>query len=204
MASLSDDMRDKRHIKRRFSVLIIDKDLGNYGLYKSILSAEYDIDCINSISMSASMCSSKAYEVILVDGQFNVDEVKIFYGEVVNQHKKDKPILIVLEEKSNKESIIEYLAVGAREYIEKPFTKESLTNILFEQLLRRREYNIRKSILIVDEDYEHAKELKSYLKESYNVFIVNTYDLARQFMESKLPDLVICEIKIFEKCIDGA
>ena len=204
MASLSDNMKSKRDVKRKSSVLIIDKDLGNFGLYKSILSVEYDLDCINSLYMAANMCSSKLYDIIIVDGQFDIDATDIFYKNVKSRYKNDAPILLVLEEKSNKESIIGYLSIGAREYIEKPFTKENITNTLYEQLKKRREYNIRKSVLIVDEDYELLKELKGNLKDNYNVSIVGSYELARQFMISRLPDLIICEINIFEKYIDEA
>ena len=204
MASLSDNMKSKRDVKRKSSVLIVDKDLGNFGLYKSILSVEYDLDCINSLYMAANMCASKLYDIIIVDGQFDIDATDIFYKNVKSRYKNDSPILLVLEEKSNKESIIGYLCIGAREYIEKPFTKENITNTLYEQLKKRREYNIRKSVLIVDEDYEVLKELKGYLRDNYNISIVGSYELARQFMISRLPDLIICDIKIFERYLDDA
>lgn len=204
MASLSDEMKYKRDVKRKASVLIIDKDLGNFGLYKSILSVEYDLDCINTLSMAANMCTSKIFDIIIVDGQFDIEEADSFYKNVKSRYKQNSPLLLVLEEKSNKESIIGYLGIGAREYIEKPFTKEGITNVLYEQLKKRREHSIRKSVLIVDEDYELLKELKGYLKDNYNVSIVSSYELARKFMTMRLPDLIICEIKIFEMCIDDA
>ncbi len=202
MASLSEDMKSKREVKRRSTVLIIDKDLGNYGLYKSILAMEYELDCINSIQSARNMCDEKHYDVILVDGGFETDDVEEFYVAVKTKYKKDRPILLVLAEPHNKETIIEYLGIGAREYIPKPFTKEGITNTIYEQLKRRRENTIRKSILIVDEDYEQLRELKSYLIHKYRVACVNSYEMAKKFMMSSMPDLTICDLKLFEKAVD--
>ncbi len=204
MASLSEDMRSKRDVRRKSSVLIVDKDLGNYGLYKAILAMEYELECINSIIAATNLCKSKRYDVIIVDGAFNVEDVDKFYNGIEVNKKDEKPILLVLEEQANKESIINFLSIGAREYIDKPFSKEGLTNIIYEQLKKRRECVVRQSILIADYDEDLLREYKSYLNHKYNVSIVNTYEIARQFMENNMPDMVICDMKLFEKCIDDA
>lgn len=202
MASLSDDMKVKRDIKRRATVLIVDEDLGNYGLYKSILTMEYELECTNSISKAKIMCEEKHYDAILVDGVLDVEEVDRFYGEVREKYKNEEPILLVIEEPQNKESIIAYLGIGAKEYIAKPFTKDGITNTIYEQIKKRREKSIRKSILIADDDYEQLRELKGYLRDKYNVTCVNSHELAKQYMMNHMPNLVLCDTKIFEMCID--
>lgn len=197
MASLSQQMKNKRDIRRRSSILIIDKDLGNYGLYKSILAMEYELECVNSINMAMNMCKSRYFDVIIADGSFSPDVIGAFNSEVAGMHDKDAPILLVLEEPENKESIISFLCEGARDYIAKPFSKEGLTNAIYEQLKKRREHEVRQSILIVDSDYELLKSMKSYLAPLYDVSVVNCCEVAERFAEKCRPDLIICDFAMF-------
>jgi len=130
-------MINKNEIRVKSSVLIIDSDLGNFGLYKAILSKEYDLECVNSLSTASDRCENKSFDVLLIDGTFNVDETEVFYKKLKAKYEKNTPILLVLEEKDNKDSIICYLAIGAREYIEKPFTKEGIINGISDTLKRK-------------------------------------------------------------------
>ena len=41
MSCLTEEMKNKRDRKRKWSLLVVDGDLGNMGLYKSILATEY-------------------------------------------------------------------------------------------------------------------------------------------------------------------
>lgn len=204
MASLSEEMKNKRDVRRRYSVLIIDKDLGNFGLYKSILSMEYELECINSITIAANICKGKVYDVIVIDGGVNVEAAEEFYNAVVNMHQSDKPILLVLEEPSNKESIVNFLSIGAKDYIPKPFSKEGITNVIYGQLKKRREKEISQEVLIVDQEFEILKELKGYLEHKYKVNIINSCDIANKYIERYKPNLIICDISMFDQSLQDA
>ncbi len=197
MASLSEEMKNKRDVRRRASVLIIDKDLGNYGLYKSILAMEYELECINSTATALTICNGRAFDVIVVDGGFEVAEVEAFFNAIMEKCKEEKPICLVLEESANKESIVNYLSIGAKDYIAKPFTKEGITNVIHNQLKKRRENKIRQEVLIIDEDFENLKQLKGYLEHKYKVDIINSREIANKYIARYKPNLVICDIGMF-------
>ena len=197
MASLSEQMKNKRDVRRRATVLIIDKDLGNFGLYKSILAMEYELECANSINMAMNMCRGRYFDVIVVDGGFSADVMGAFYSEVKSMHDEAEPIMLVLEEPSNKESIISYLCEGASDYIAKPFSKEGITNIIYEQIKKRRERSVRQNILIVDSDFELMTSMKNYLQPLYDVNIINCCEIAESFVDKCKPDLIICDISMF-------
>lgn len=197
MASLSEQMKNKRDVRRRSAVLIIDKDLGNYGLYKSILAMEYELECANSINLAMSLLRSRYFDVIIADGSFSPDVIGALYSEVCGLYEEEEPILLVLEEPHNKETIIDYLCEGARDYIVKPFSKEGITNILYEHLKKRRSRTVRQKVLIVDDDFKLLTEMKEYLEPMYDVNIINSREAAERFAERYTPDLVICDIAMF-------
>lgn len=199
MASLSEQMKNKRDVRRRSTVLIIDKDLGNYGLYKSILAMEYELECANSINLAMNLCRSRYFDVIIVDGGFSPDVMGAFYSEVTGLHEEEEPILLVLEEPDNKESIISYLCEGAIDYIPKPFSKEGITNILYEHLKKRRSRTVRQNVLIVDKDFKLMTEMKGYLEPLYDVNIINCCEVAESFVRKRKPDLIICDIAMFRE-----
>lgn len=134
MTDLPDKIKHEMNVRIKPLIIIIDRDLGNYGLYKSILASEYDLLCVNSIEMAAKQCGDKKLAAIVIDGCFDVDEADSFYKTVKEQYREEKPILLVIEEPSNKDSIISYLCIGAKEYIPKPFTKEGITGTIRDQL----------------------------------------------------------------------
>ena len=82
MASLSKEMRSKRDIKRMPSLLIVDSDVGNIGLYKSILSAEYEMDNVYDISAARNKLEEKKYKII----NFKVAEKTLIRGGTSYTH----------------------------------------------------------------------------------------------------------------------
>ena len=199
MASLSEEMRYKRDIRRKSTILIIDKDLGNFGLYKSILAMEYELECVHTLEAAASFCRTKFYDVIIADGCFEAESIEPLYDEVKQKYKENYSMLFLLEEPQNKDSIISYLSIGAEGYIPKPFTKDGIMSTIREHLSARRKKDIMHSVLVVDEDYENLCQIKRYIDTVYNVIIVNVCEEAVNYIEKCKPNLVICEIGMFEK-----
>ena len=68
MASLSKEMRSKRDIKRTSSLLIVDKDMGNMGLYRSILSMEYETDYAFSLEEAQKKTEEKDEKTLYFGG----------------------------------------------------------------------------------------------------------------------------------------
>ena len=201
MASLSDEMKNKRDVRRRSSILIIDKDLGNYGLYKSILAMEYELQCVNSIDAASGLCNGKLFDVIVIDSGLDIEDVENFYNEVVEKYKDENPIFLVLEEPSNKESIVNFLSIGMKDYIAKPFSKDGITNVIYEQLKKRREKEICHNVLIIDKDFETLREMKGCLEHKYKVNIVNSCDIAKSYIEHHKPNLIICDLSMLEQSV---
>ncbi len=194
MASLSEEMKNKRDVKRKAEVLIVDKDLGNFGLYKAILSAEYILECAYNVAMAKQLCSSRAFDVIVIDGTVGVDSFKELRAELKERYGDNIPELLVMEEPEHKAEIISYMCVGAKGYIPKPFSKDGMIEAIYELLQKRRKKETKHTITIIDTDLAGLKAMKRTLEKRYIVGIINDIEMAKDYVSKKTPDLVIMDV----------
>ena len=93
MACLTEEMKNKRERKRKSSLLIVDGDLGNMGLYKSILSTEYDLEHAFKLEEAKAKLEDGESDVIILDDAFNNEKLLQFIQEI---NKKNTEQLICL------------------------------------------------------------------------------------------------------------
>ena len=197
MASLSKEMRSKRDIKRTSSLLIVDKDIGNVGLYKSILSMEYETEYVFSLEEAHTKINEKQYDAIILDDDFNEDAISSFLDEA--KEKDNEQVVCLITDKANNEFLISALCKGVCRIIPKPFTRDGLSNAIYEALKEKRQMFVKKHILIVDNDLDNLKHMKKELQESYNVTIMNCWHTSLSFIKKFRPDLIIAEAYMAEE-----
>lgn len=203
MASLSEKMKNKRDVKRKAEILIIDKDLGNFGLYKAILSVEYILECAFNVQMAKQLCAVRTFDLVVIDGDLGVENFRELCAELKKLYEKNMPELLVMEEPDLKEKIIQYMCSGAKGFIPKPFSKEGMTDIIYKVLHERRKNETKHHITIIDNDFAHLKSMKTMLDKRYKVDIINDVDVAKDYITKKDPDLVVMDVSILggEHCI---
>lgn len=194
MASLSEEMRNKRDVKRRSTVLIVDKDLGNIGLYKSILAMEYELDCVSNIRAAVERCQQKTYDVIVADDGLGIGGIADFYSEAQKLYGRGELIFLVLSEPSDKENIMKCMCFGATGYIAKPFTKDGMSGKIYDAIKEKRQREVRNKVLILDHDKTTLCQMKDYLKDKYAVEIMNDCHNVAEYLKHNIPGLIIFDI----------
>ena len=191
MASLSKEMRNKRDVKRTPSLLIVDSDVGNMGLYKSILATEYEMDIVFDIRAALEKTDEKKYDAIVLDDDFEKEEIIAFLAQV-NQSEVGQ-VVCLISDKKDEVFMVKALCSGVYRIIDKPFTREGLSNAIYEEIKRRRDAFVKKHILIVDEDLNNLKEMKKVLGESFYVVTMNCCDTSLRYINKYHPDLIIAD-----------
>lgn len=203
MSSLSEEMKNKRDIKRKSAVLVVDGDLGNYGLYMSILSMEYEVDCVDKTLQAVRMCEGKSYDAIVADITLGVENIAELFRHAAEKFGRGKTVFLVMAEPDDGDGIVRCLCHGAWGYIPKPFTKEGLSGTLYKMLKEKRAKEVRQSVLIVDNDIDSLCTMKDYLKDKYTVNIVNSCGDVTGFVHANSTGLIIGNIKVPEiECVD--
>ena len=196
MASLSKEMRSKRDIKRTSSLLIVDKDMGNIGLYKSILSMEYETEYAFNLEEARMKVQEKEYDAIILDDDLNEEDISTFLGYVYD--KNNEQVICIISDKGNSEFLVRALCKGVRRIIAKPFTRDGLSNAIYEALKEKRHMYVKKHILIVDEDLDNLKHMKNELQENYDVTIMNCWNTGLDFIRKYRPNLIIADASLAE------
>ena len=197
MASLSKEMRSKRDIKRTPSLLIIDSDVGNIGLYKSILSAEYEMDNIFDIEAAINKIEEKKYDAIILDDAFDKGEIIEFLSKINKLYIGQ--VVCLITDKKDDVFTIKAICKGVNRIIDKPFTRDGLSDAIYEGIKCRREEHVKKSILIVDEDIKNIQNMKNKLRDSYNVTLMNCCDTGLKYIKKYHPDLVIADASMVDE-----
>ena len=202
MASMSEEMRTKRDVKRKASVLVVDKDLGNMGLYKAMLSAEYEIDCINNISVAMELFKSKNHNAVVLDEKLGQDEIiKFLKWRDENADLKEgnmDGICLVLTEGTDRDKMVLYGCYGVVDFIPKPFTKEGMSEKLYSTIRGKRHNDNRKKVLVIDDDIETLKTIKGYLGDKYDVVITNCAKYGHGCLMNNKTDLLIADVRMPE------
>lgn len=191
MACLTEEMKNRRDRKRKASLLIVDSDLGNMGLYKSILSMEYDLDNVFSIEDALKKLEENTYDGIIVDDAFDNEGLVAFVKAINNKDREQ--LICLITEKANSDLAIRCVCRGVNRIIEKPFTRDGLSNGIYEELKSKRDNLIKKHILIFDEDLNNLSSMKKKLKDTYNVTILNCKRSSFKYIKNYRPDLVIAD-----------
>ena len=132
MSYLTEEMKNKRERKRKSSLLIVDSDLGNMGLYKSILSIEYDLENVFKLEDAVSKLDEGEYDAIILDDAFD-NEKLIEFIQAINKKNKQQLICLITE-KSNSDLAIRCICKGVNRIIEKPFTRDGISNGIYDEL----------------------------------------------------------------------
>ena len=196
MASLSKEMRDKRDIKRMPSLLIVDKDMGNIGLYKSILSMEYEMDNVFDLDKALGQLEQKEYDAIVLDDDFSESDILSFVEKV--KDKDGNQVICLITDKGYEVFVVTALCRGVNRLVSKPFTRDGLSNAIYEELKKKRETQIKKHILIVDDDIDNLKNMKAQLVNDYNVVTLNCCNAGLKYIKQYSPDLVIADAGMAE------
>ena len=196
MSCLTEEMKNKRDRKRKWSLLVVDGDLGNMGLYKSILATEFDMVHIFTLEDAKIKLEAGKYDAIILDDDFDNEKLLEFIQDI--NRKNREQIICFITEQANRPLAIRGLCKGANRVIEKPFTRDGLTNGIYEELKIMRDNYIRKHILIVDESLSSLDEMNKKLKDSFDVTIMNCAESGLKYIREYKPDLVIIDANILE------
>lgn len=197
MSCLTEEMKNKRDRKRKWSLLVVDGDLGNMGLYKSILATEYDMVHIFTLEDAKIKLEDGKYDAIILDDDFDNEKLLEFIQDINKKNREQ--IICFITEQANSPLAIRCMCNGVNRVIEKPFTRDSLSNGIYEELKAVRDEYIKKHILIVDEDLTNLKKMKEILMDSYDVTIMNCTESGLKFIREYHPNLVIADATTAEK-----
>lgn len=178
------------------SVLSIDDDPETFEILQLYLAGIAEVAYAPNGKQALMQVRSRKFDVILLD-----IEMPIMNGfKVLEQLRNVKECVnipvVMLTAKQDKYYVMNSIAMGIDGYLLKPVKKEELISKIREVCQKRQFHRERRTILAIDDDMTYLKQINSFLKEYYNVIMINTTKLALDYLTNHVPDLILLDYQM--------
>ncbi|MBO4903677.1 MAG: response regulator [Lachnospiraceae bacterium] len=173
-------------------ILIVDDDIMTLKILKKYLEETYDVVTENAGYRFIEKMGSYEADMILLDIEMPVVNGLQAFEEIVrNPDLKDVPV-VFLSGVSNPNLVRELMGKGAAGYLVKTIPKGELLARIEKIFNESESREVIQEILILDNDIEHLKSMRSILTENnYKVRVVRTSMEAVDHIRKHHPNLFI-------------
>lgn len=182
------------------NVLVVDDTPQDLEIMKMHLDEIANVHTVSSGMQAVEYVKQNRMDVILLDVEmpimdgFRTLEYLRRMEECINV-----PVIMVTS-MCDKVTVLNSVIMGIDGYLVKPVNKENLQNkvleVYQEQLDRRITQEVKKTILMIDDDMSYLKQLNSFLQDKYNVIMINSAKLALEYLLKHVPDVILLDYQM--------
>lgn len=171
-------------------VLIVDDDAQALATMSLYLEDIANVAAVTGGRQAIEYVQQHSVDVILLDVN-----MPIMDGFTTLEHFRNMkeciniPVIFVTGQ-SDKYTVMNSLFMGSDGYLVKPVEKEALRQKVMEMYQNKIRKEDRKTILAIDDDMTYLKLIDGYLRDTYNVIIINSAKLALDYLMKHTPDLI--------------
>lgn len=177
----------------RNRILIVDDDLEVLDVLRAYLEPMYIVGTVAYGEFAVDYIKQYPTDLILMDILMPTMDGFETYKELRSiPEGKDIPVVLVTG-KSNRNTVLESINLGVDGYLLKPLNKEMVVGKIQEILLQKEEMPLRKTILAIDDDVTYLRIISKSLKGDFNVIMLNSGQLAIEYMKNHVPDIVLLD-----------
>jgi len=188
-------------IKNRRKIIYVDDVSYSLITVKNRLIDHYEIFPAESVVKMYELLSFLKPDLILLD--VNMPDIDGY--EAIKSLKADEKYssipVIFLTGKSDRESVVKGLSLGAADYVIKPFSATKLVESI-ESILNPDEYREesfedadgnKPHVLVVDDVSSMLRAMQYALQDRYKVFILSKSEDVMDFLRTKKPELIVLD-----------
>lgn len=182
--------------KKLPNVLIVDDDIQMLKITGLYLEETANVFSAISGSKALDILKQHSVDMILLD----VEMPDMDGFQTLEQIRKIKECfripVVLMSGHHDRYASINTNILGIEGYLIKPVSKEVLNRKIIEIYQKNTENNLRKTILLIDDDMAYLRQLNSLLKDSYHVIMINSGKLALNYLKSHTPDLILLDYQM--------
>lgn len=174
-------------------ILIVDDDpevLDNLKLY---LEDSMQVITAKNGRQAVEYMVSNTVDLILLDVEMPIMNGFITLERLRNLKNCINVPIIMITGKNDKNTVIKCMSKGVDDYIIKPVDKSLLKEKIRALLVHRDKGEGKKTVLTVDDDMNYLKTVRSYLRDEYNVIMINSSKLAMEYLSKYIPDIILLD-----------
>jgi len=186
--------------KENFKIIYVDDVSTSLLTLKRRLAGRHEVYPAESSEVMYKVLKKVIPDVILLDINMpDVDGYEIIKGLKANKWYANVPV-IFFTSNNDKESVIKGLALGAVDYIIKPFETSSLISCIEKHVIasrsekdKEKEDDSKPRILAVDDVVSILKMIQTTLYSDYKVHTISKPDAVLDFLKLRKPDLILLD-----------
>lgn len=177
-------------------VLVVDDDAQQLEIMKLYLNPIADVVTALGGQRALEYVQQHPVDIILLD--VNMPAMNGF--KTLERFRNQKecinvPVVFVTGQR-DRYTVMNSIFMGGDGYLIKPVQKETLQKKVLELYRNKSVSSNRKTILAIDDDMAYLKLIDSYLRDTYNVVIINSTKLALSYLMKNTPDLVLLDYQM--------
>ena len=191
----------KKPAKSRKKIIYVDDIQYSLVSVKNRLQNHYDVFTVDSAEKMFEILEKITPDLILMDVNMpDIDGYEAIKSLKANERYSAIPV-VFLTGKSDRESVVKGLSLGAVDYIIKPYTASKLMEIV-ENNLNPPEDDESSSgdtisnkpvVLIVDDVSSMLRAMQYALQDRFKVYILSKSQDVQDFLHAKKPDLILLD-----------
>ena len=180
----------------RYKVLAIDDDPEVFDILRQYLSDTAKVSYASNCKQALAQVRQDRFDVILLDIEMPIMNGFMVLEQLRNIKECVNIPVIMLTGKQDKYYVWNSIAMGIDGYLLKPVSKRELIDKITKVCRKREKSRNGRTILAIDDDMAYLKQLNSFLKEEYNVIMINTAKLALDYLRNYVPELILLDYRM--------
>ncbi len=178
------------------NVLIIDDDPADLETMSLYLTGIANVSTVMSGKLALDYVRQHTVDVIILD----VAMPMMDGFETLEQLRKIEECInvpvILCTSKRDRETIVNSGIMGVDSFLAKPFAKSTLIQKVSDAYEKRISKVNKKTVLAIDDDMSYLKLINDFLKDRYNVVMINSGKLALSYLTKHIPDIIIMDYQM--------
>lgn len=177
-------------------ILVVDDDSVQLELIRAFLEPEYLVGTVNNGRFALEYVRQYKTDLILLDILMpGTDGFKTL--KLIKELEEGRNIpVIFITGKNSKEAVLDSINAGVDECLIKPIVKDKLLATVDKVLKTQTNLADKKTVLAVDTDVMCLKRINNSLKETYNIVMVNSSEMAVGYMNTHQPDVILLDYQM--------
>ena len=177
-------------------ILVVDDDSVQLEIIRAFLEPEYLVGTVNNGRFALEYIKQYKTDLILLDILMpGTDGFKTLKQIKKLEEGRNIPVIFVTG-KSSKEAVLDSINAGVDECLLKPLVKDKLLATIERVLKEQTGLSEKKTVLAIDSDVMCLKRINNSLKETYNIVMINSSEMAAKYMNAHRPDVILLDYQM--------
>lgn len=183
----------QNNINEQKHIVVVDDEIEFLKTVQLYLEEDYKVTLCSSGIQAINVCKTELPDLILLDIMMPVlNGVQVLNKLYEYTDLRQIPVILV-SGIADKNIIMECFKLGVVGYLVKPIDKESLLVKVVEVINKTSVVHMRKTVMVIDDELESLKVVKTYLEEEYNVITMKSGKHAIGYLAKSNVDVILLD-----------